>query len=204
MKLKPILAGIAMSMLCSVQLAAAADSAASSKLRMDMRKLWEDHITWTRVYIISAAAGLGDQKAAAERLLRNQVDIGDAIKPYYGDAAGAKLTTLLKAHITIATELIDAAKAADGAKQEGATNRWNTNGEEIAAFLTGANPKNWPAEEMKKMMHDHLALTTEEVVARLSKNWSADVAAYDKVHAEILEMADMFSAGIIAQHPGKF
>src|SRR5688500_20322833 len=65
-----------------------------------MRKLWEDHITWTRVFIISAVADLPDKAAATERLLQNQVDIGNAIKPYYGNAAGDKLTTLLKEHIT--------------------------------------------------------------------------------------------------------
>src|ERR1041385_7372930 len=76
-----------------------------------MRKLWEDHITWTRVFIISAAADLPDKAAATERLLQNQVDIGNAIKPYYGEAAGNQLTTLLKEHITTAAEIVAAAKA---------------------------------------------------------------------------------------------
>jgi hypothetical protein len=69
-----------------------------------MRKLWEDHIIWTRVFIISAAADLPDKSVTTERLLQNQVDIGNAIKPYYGDEAGNKLTTLLKEHITTAAE----------------------------------------------------------------------------------------------------
>ena len=81
-----------------------------------MRKLWEDHITWTRVFIISAAADLPDKSAATERLLQNQVDIGNGIKPYYGDAAGEKLTMLLKEHITTAAEVVAAAKANDKAK----------------------------------------------------------------------------------------
>ncbi len=204
MKPRPILSGILLSLLFSLPLVAAEGSPGSMKLRADMRKLWEDHITWTRVYIISAAANLEDQKAAAGRLLQNQTDIGDAIKPIYGEAAGTKLTALLKDHITIATELIAAAKAGDAAKKADAADRWNRNADEIASFLSTANPKHWPLADMKKMMHDHLDLTTKEVVARLSKDWAGDVAAYDRVHEEILAMADMLSAGIIHQHPEKF
>jgi hypothetical protein len=169
-----------------------------------MRKLWEDHIIWTRVFIISAAADLPDKAAATDRLLQNQVDIGNAIKPYYGDVAGDKLTTLLKEHITTAAEIVTAAKAGDKAKQDDATKRWFANADQIADFLSNANPKNWRQEEMRKMMRDHLNLTTEEVVARLQKNWAADIAAFDKVHEQILHMADMLTAGIVKQHAEKF
>ena len=169
-----------------------------------MRRLWEDHIIWTRVFIISAAADLPDKAAATERLLQNQADIGNAIKPYYGDAAGDKLTTLLKEHITTAAEIVTAAKAGEKAKQDDATKRWFANADQIADFLSNANPKNWPQAEMRKMMRDHLNLTTEEVVARLQGNWAADIAAFDKVHQQILHMADMLTAGIVKQHSEKF
>jgi hypothetical protein len=169
-----------------------------------MRKLWEDHVTWTRLFIVSALGDLPDKGATTDRLLQNQVDIGNAIKPYYGDAAGEKLTALLKTHITTAAELVAAAKANDTAKMTEANKRWYTNADEIAAFLSGANPKSWPPAEMKQMMHEHLDLTTAEVVAHLKGNWADDVAAYDKIHSQILQMADMLTAGIINQYPAKF
>lgn len=172
--------------------------------RNDMRKLWEDHVTWTRVYIIDAAADLPSKSVTAQRLLRNQSDIGAAIKPFYGDAAGDKLTALLKDHILIAAEIIDAAKAGQTAKKDDAARRWGANADEIATFLSGANPSNWPAADMKKHMRDHLDLTTAEVVARLGKDWNGDIAAYDRVHEQILHMADMLSDGIIKQHRAKF
>lgn len=184
--------------------AGAPESAKGMAFQDAMRKLWEDHITWTRVFIISAAADLPDKAAATDRLLQNQVDMGNAIKPYYSDAAGNQLTTLLKEHITTAAEIVTAAKAADKAKQDDATKRWFTNSDQIADFLSKANPKSWPQAEMRKMMRDHLNLTTEEVVARLQGNWAADIASYDKVHEQILHMADMLSAGIISQHAAKF
>lgn len=180
------------------------DSMKQSAFQDAMRKLWEDHITWTRVFIISAMADLPDKAAATDRLLQNQVDIGNAIKPYYGDAAGNKLTSLLKEHITTAAEIVAAAKAGDKAKQDDATKRWYANADQIADFLSGANPKNWPQAEMRSMMHDHLDLTTKEVVARLTGDWAGDIKAYDDVHQQILHMADGLSAGIINQFPKKF
>jgi hypothetical protein len=174
------------------------------EFRHAVRKLWEDHITWTRMFIVSAAAGLKDQHVAAERLLRNQDDIGDAIKPYYGEAAGEQLTKLLREHILIAADLLAAAKAGVAVKVEKVTTTWYANADEISAFLAKANPTYWPLDAVKHHMRTHLDLTLEEAVARLKGNWAADVAAYDKVHVAILEMSDALAAGIVGQFPEKF
>lgn len=172
-----------------------------------MRKLWEDHIVWTRQFIVSAATEAGnlpDTAATVDRLLANQTDIGNAIKPYYGDAAGDALTELLRDHILTAADLIAAAKAGDGAGVAAASEAWYANADEIAAFLSEANPRNWPLDEMQAHMRSHLDLTLEEAVARLEGRYADDIAAYDKVHADILAMADMLSDGIIAQFPASF
>lgn len=169
-----------------------------------MRKLWEDHITWTRLYIISAAEDLPDKDLTAQRLLQNQVDIGDAIKPFYGQAAGNQLTALLTDHILIAVDVIDAAKSGNTEAFEEALARWYENADDIAAFLNAANPDYWPLDEMQAMMKSHLDLTLEEAAARLNDNYAADIAAYDKVHLDILHMADMLSDGIIHQFPRAF
>lgn len=179
-------------------------SAKAVELRMDMRKLWEDHITWTRLAIISLTTNSPDTEATVGRLLQNQTDIGDAVKPYYGNAAGDQLTALLRQHILIAADLIAAAQAGDGTKLAAEQARWVANADEIAAALHSLNPRNWSLAEMQDMMRRHLDLTTQEVVARLQGNWSADVAAYDKVHQEILEMSDMLSEGIVKQFPARF
>lgn len=173
-------------------------------LRMDMRKLWEDHITWTRLAIISLESGTPDTDATVARLLRNQADIGNAIKPYYGKAAGNELTRELRAHILIAADLIAAAKAGDSANLADAQARWVKNADQIAAVLHSVNPRFWKLGAMKAEMHRHLDLTTQEAVARLQGNWTADVAAYDKVHRHILHMSDMLSDGIVRQFPARF
>jgi hypothetical protein len=173
------------------------------ELRLNMRKLWEDHITWTRLFIVSALADLPDKAATTERLLRNQSDIGDAIQPFYGGPAGAKLTALLRDHILIAADIVSSAKSGDTVKVEAGKARWTSNADEIAAFLSSANPGHWAAGEMKAMLHEHLDLTTAELEARLKRDWTADIAAYEKIHAQILRMADMLSNGIAGQFPDK-
>jgi len=174
------------------------------RLRNQMRKLWEDHIVWTRQFIVSSIADLPDADTAAARLLANQDQIGDAIKPFYGDDAGEQLSSLLREHILIAADLLSAAKSGDSQGVEDASERWSANANEIADFLYAANPKSWPDDEMRSMMAGHLEWTLNEASARLNEDWDADVAAYDHVHRDILHMADMLSRGIVAQFPGRF
>jgi hypothetical protein len=173
-------------------------------LRLEMRRLWEDHVAWTRLAIVSLTSDSPDTQATVGRLLRNQNDIGDAIRPFYGAAAGKQLTALLREHILIAADVIAAAQKGDKSALTAQQARWGANADEIAAFLARANPKSWKPAAMKSMMRAHLALTTSEVVARLGGNWAADVRGYDRTHRQILEMADMLSNGLVAQFPARF
>ena len=205
--------GITFALVCACALAGApAVNAISSwiqpkptktSLREDMRKLWTDHVVWTRDYIIAAAADAPDQKAAADRLMKNQEDIGAAVGGFYGKAAGDQLTTKLKEHITIAVDVIKAAKAGDKAGLTAADAKWQTNGEDIADFLSKANP-NWPRATLVDMMKKHLSTTTTEVTARLNKDWAGDVRAFDEVYNHILMMSDALADGIVKQFPDKF
>jgi len=174
-----------------------------SDLRAGMRKLWEEHIVYTRGYIISALAGMDDTGKVAERLLKNQDDIGNAIKPVYGEDAGKKLAALLRDHILIAADIVAAAKAGDNNGVAAGQKRWTGNADDIAVFLASANP-NWKLQDLKDMLYKHLALTTTEVVSRLKKDWAADIAAYDEGHDHMLMFADMLSDGIVKQFPAKF
>jgi hypothetical protein len=169
-----------------------------------MRKLWEDHVTWTRLAIVSFAHDLPDLPATQARLLKNQDDIGNAIKPYYGKAAGNQLTALLKEHIVGAVALLAAAKAGDQALIAQRSAEWYANGNEVADFLAKANPKNWPRTTLRTMMKAHLDQTLAEATNRLTGKYDADVRDYDEIHDHILEMADALSAGIIRQFPRRF
>lgn len=177
--------------------------ATQEPVRLALRKLWSDHVIWTREYIIAAVAGTPDADAAAGRLLKNQEDIGASIVGYYGQAAGDALTDLLKQHIMIAVDLVAAAKSGDQAAFATHDARWTANIDEIATFLSGANP-NWPRQDVFDLLALHLKLTKDEAVARITGDWAADVKAFDDIFTEIMVVADALHDGIVAQFPDRF
>ena len=179
-----------------------APSMSASDLRNGMRKLWSEHVMWTRNYIISALATLPDLPAVTQRLLRNQDDIGSAIKPLYGDEAGKKLTALLRDHILIAADIVKAAKATDTKSVDAGQKKWRSNGDDMASFLAGANPS-WNKAALTDMLHKHLDFVTQQVVARIKADWPADIQAYDAGYDHMMMFADMLSDGIIKQNPHK-
>ena len=208
-RLNTLLVAVVVGLISAAPLPASAQSAekemtsSAAALRQDMRKLWTDHVVWTRDYIVAAVGDQPDAQAAATRLMRNQDDIGAAVGKIYGAPAGQQLTTLLKEHISIAVDLIKAAKAGNKEGQKAADAKWQQNGEAIADFLSKANP-HWPRATLVNLMKGHLSTTTKEVVARLSKDWEGDVRAFDEVYTHILMMSDALSDGIIKQFPEKF
>ncbi|WP_246070528.1 glycosyltransferase [Paenibacillus kobensis] len=178
-------------------------SSSKEKFNFAMRKLWIDHTGWTWVYIISAIAGLEDQQQVLGRLLRNQVDIGNAIKPYYGEEAGKKLTMLLQEHILLAGKVLEAAKAGNQADLAKYNKEWYRNADDIVRFLSAANP-NWNEKQLRDMFYTHLQLITEQVAARLKKDWDADIMAVDRNEDHMIHFADVLSEGIIKQFPKQF
>jgi len=174
-----------------------------TSLQLALRRLWSDHVIWTREYIVAAIANAPDASAAAGRLLANQEHIGRAIVPFYGEPAGHALTELLKQHIMIAVDLIEAAKAAEAGKFAAADRAWDDNAREIAALLSSANP-NWPEHDVVDLLRQHLKLTKDEATARLERRWDDDVEAFDQIFTEILTVADVLYEGIVKQFPERF
>ncbi|MFJ7678534.1 glycosyltransferase [Peribacillus sp. NPDC097198] len=175
----------------------------SVQLQNALRKLWIDHIIWTKSYIVSAISDLDDQEQVLARLLQNQDDIGNAIKPYYGEEAGNKLAQLLREHILIAGKVVEAAKSGNQNNFKKYNTEWYKNADDIALFLSKANP-NWSNEELKELLYMHLQLLTDQVSARLKKDTEAEIVAFDKGEDHIIILADVLTKGIIKQFPKKF
>jgi hypothetical protein len=163
-----------------------------------MNLLWTQHVIWTRQVIVSTLANIPDAQTAVARLLQNQQDIGTALSRFYGVAFGQAMAQLLTDHIQISLKLVPAAAAgntSEVAKQDAA---WHDNATQMALVLSSANP-NWTFSDMRAMLFDHLKRTTDEAMARIHKDWTADIVAFDGVLQQALQMADMFAAGLSAQ-----
>ncbi len=168
-----------------------------------MRLLWEQHVYWTRLFILSIAFGLPDVEFVTNRLLRNPKDFEAALKPFYGGNIAAKFAELFTSHLTIAAELVMAAKAGDNAAAADAERRWYANADEIAAFLSSINPY-WSAQEWRKMLYDHLAMTKTEAVDILTQKYEDSINTFDRIEQQALMMADVMTQGLVKQFPQQF
>jgi hypothetical protein len=174
-----------------------------SALYTTMAHLWGEHMEWTYATVIAFAEESPALTPTLNRLLENQVDIGNAIKPFYGDQAGDQLTALLKEHITDAVPVLTAAKAGDSAALKTAVAAWYANANQIGDFLAAANP-NWNKTDMESMMQLHITQTIAYASDALTGDYTKAIADYGIAEQHMQEMGDMLSAGLIQQFPKNF
>ena len=167
------------------------------------RKLWEDHITWTRMVIMGILDDLPGTSAYVDRLLQNYTDMENALLPYFGDQAEV-FGDLIKDHLVIAAELLTAALNGDTAGFDEAKVRWYENANQLAEQMNLMNQKFWPLRETRQMWIDHLDATLLEATTHLSGDYVGEVAVYDQIHQMALEMADFISSGVVNHIPEKF
>jgi LysM repeat protein len=176
---------------------------AEQDLDNHLRMLWTQHVYWTRFFIVSTVSDLPDAKLTADRLMQNPKDFEAALRPLYGNTAAAYFSDLLTSHLTIAAELVNAAKEGDSNAADNAEKRWYANADEIASFLSSINPY-WSSQEWRRLLYDHLALTKNEAVDYLSKNFAASISTFNNIEKQALEMADVMTSGIVRQFPNRF
>ena len=173
------------------------------QLLKQMNLVWEQHIMWTRMLLISIAENLKDLEATQARLLRNPKDIADVFRRFYGNAVANRIQQLLTEHLVIGKELIVALKNKNQEEATKLNTKWYQNADEMAEAFSSINPF-YPKEEIRNMLYEHLRLTTNEVNYRLQGNYVEDINSYDMVQKEILKMSQFFVNGIVKQFPNLF
>ncbi len=162
------------------------------------RKLWEQHVFWTRSFIISTASELADLDLVTERLLRNPTDFAVALRNFYGLDKARAFEGLLKEHLLIAASLVNNTKNGNTEAAYEDRRKWHKNADEISAFLGEINPY-WSARQFRSLLYDHLKMTEDEAVYRLNGKYASDIALFDSIEAQALEMADFMAYGILNQ-----
>jgi hypothetical protein len=179
------------------------DAGARVALYTAMAHLWAQHMEWTYATVVAFAEGSPALGPTLQRLLQNQADIGDAIRPFYGDKAGDRLTALLKTHIEEAVPVLTAAKAGDSAGLKASLDAWYANATEIGDFLASANPR-WRKSDMEEMMRTHITQTVAYASDALAGDYTKAIADYGVAEHHMQDMADMLADGIIRQFPKQF
>lgn len=178
-------------------------STEQAKLKENMRKLWTDHVIWTGKAVTGIINDMPGQDEITARLLKNPSDMANTMRTYYGDEVAGRFENLMKEHLTIAADLVKAAKAGNEEAVANTDAKWRTNADQIADLLSQANP-NWPREEARSMLYEHLDLLKKDVGYHLNKNISEGIANFDRMYEQALRIADIMSDGIIKQYPDKF
>jgi hypothetical protein len=173
------------------------------RLSNAMRLVWEQHVYWTRMTINSIAFNLPDLDAVTARLLQNATDMGNLLVPFYGNRIAKRYSNLIREHLVIAAEIVNAAKAGNQKAVADAKKRWYANGAEISKFLSRINPF-ISEKDFREMFFVHLDLTIKEAESILQGRFKASITVFDKIEEEALEMADTITVAIVKQFPRRF
>lgn len=172
-------------------------------LNNKIRQLWEEHIIWTRLTIINIVSNSPDTKLVSDRLLKNATDFAALFATFYGPVIANQFGELMRQHLLIAADLVNAAKKQDANAVATIEKKWHQNADDIAKFLNSINPY-WNANEIQRMMDSHLALTKAEAVAILTNKYAESIALFDEIEKQALEMADLYIEGLVNQFPNNF
>lgn len=171
--------------------------------RNDNRSLWEEHVAWTRMAIISLVNDLPDIEFVLARLLKNATDMGDMVRTLYGEQAATTYAALIQEHLLIAADLVKASLAGDEQAAAQAEQKWYENADQIAQFLSSVNPF-LSEDEMREMFYHHLELTKQEAVSMMNQDYEKDIAIYDEIEKQAREMADTISDAMVQLYPTTF
>lgn len=172
-------------------------------LNNNSRTLWLEHVYWIRFLIVSILNNLKDVRSNSQRLLKNASDIETLFSRYYSPDTSRRIGALLREHLLITTDLINAIKKNDDRTVLLLETKWNKNADELAQLLASINP-HWNEKDLKDLLHKHLELLKSEIIALNSQKYEDSIRIFNDIQNHALRIADTFTNGIIQQFPSKF
>jgi hypothetical protein len=188
--------------------AAVLNPAKVAELRMALRDLYIGHIFWVRDLVVSTRLGEKEAVSEADEYgLKNAQAIGRSIAPFYGQAAGEKFATLFVGHYSAVKDYMKAAFArnfkGDAAFKKAALDKLMKNGNEIAVFVSSANP-NLPKDTVYGLLITHVQQHVMSIDATAKKDWGGEADMWDPMVKHIYTLTDALADGIAKQFPEKF
>lgn len=179
-------------------------SESAVNFRIYLRSLWEYQVTWTRSYIVSVMSGLDEVSVIEDNLIENQGRAGEAIKPYYGNLFGNILAGLLKKHVVIAIEIINATKSGNVKEIRKAKQKGRANANKVAFYLSLSGNPLLNKQTLKDLFYQHLDYIVMQADYRMKKDLTAEKKVYDDALEHAIKIADLLSEAVIQQFPEKF
>ncbi|HTO40854.1 MAG TPA: hypothetical protein VL026_07745 [Rhizomicrobium sp.] len=180
---------------------------ASAKLKATqtaLRALWQGHVDAVRKVVVAEIAGNSAALKTAEgEVVANAHGIANAIAPYYGQPAADKLFPLLAGHYGAVKAYLDASVAKDAKAQGAATDKLTSNADQIATFLSTANP-HLPKATLMELLQVHASHHIDQIQELIAKDTAAEVKTRAAMSAHMNVIADALANGIAAQFPAKF
>lgn len=174
-------------------------------LRLALRDLWIGHIFWVRNEVIMTKLGSTDAaKVAGAQAVENAKAIANSVSPFYGQGASDKLFNLLAGHYGAIKEYMTAAYDMNKDAQVAATDKMKKNVDEIATFLNGANPKNWPKETLASALLAHVGHHMAQIDQLNAKDYTGEASTWEAMKKHMYVVADVLTDGIVKQFPKKF
>ncbi len=179
-------------------------SSKKAELRLALRDLWIGHIFWVRNVVLMTKGNDKDAaKIAEEQAVENAKALAGSITPYYGKEASDKLFGLLAGHYGAIKDYMNADFGGNKEGKDSAANKLKKNADEIATFLSSANP-NWPKETLLSALIAHGGHHMAQINEINSKDFAGEAKTWAAMKNHVYVIADVLADGIIKQFPKKF
>lgn len=162
------------------------------------RKLWLNHVVWTRSFMVGTEVGSGDLVHIYDRLIIGALDFAKDLATYYGLDMASEFKKLFTENIEIVKSYIEAVDQNDDDGVEASRKKSSDNIEELSILLTKLNPY-WNGKIWTTLLTQYMQITEEEIILYFSKNYEGEIQLFDELERHILEIADYMANAIARQ-----
>lgn len=172
-----------------------------SKLNQTLRALWEQLSYWIRMYLVSVSDDMSDGKAVLKRLLQIPEEMEKVFAQYYPPEIVGEMRKVLDQFVNGLAALAPLVKSGSAEEADRQEMQLEQAADRLAEILSNMNI-NYDKEQLREALEEYLLQTKREIVARLSGEFAEDIATFDEVERQALQIADYLARGIVEQRRG--